>query len=602
MARKKISQLESATDVTASDFIQIVDVEDSDMAVSGTNKKATAQLLANELGKLTNVTATGSTTARSLANRFADTVNVKDFGAVGDGVADDTAAFTSALASENVVHVPIGVYRITSSLSFQNSDLVGEGWGSVIEGDIVAAANPLIKAGRSVFINNVSVRYKTSRVTGSETQGQRVLIATYGGPNDYALQRGSEIRNVFFGACGTAIYSPTNYAAFSVTLDTLEIDGYTFRGIDFNAPNRTGNVYRNIYIKSSLASPNAGFYLDGEESECVIDQLNVEHTQFSLAPVVLRDVRGLAASTIHIEGCDLTATDKSYVLFENSSGSIETLSVYYTRMSYNNTSVVRFGSINYDDVGTQYDPDVLRYLRIGVLHVKGIAQPDATLYPLYPSTRRGFSGSTITGFYLFERPATFTSRDFYVNVESYVWNCPTADNATYSAYPVGTNSNIAFINKGYRTKDVNGPWFTANQIMLGADTNNSHPLLFDRDAYSGSPSYTWWFDDNTGICHPASGNVGITCANQQTFRFTNQKLYPFVGNIDLGEAANKWANVYSNNFRPGDGTVIWTSGAGTPEGSIAAPIGSLYTDRSGGASTTLYVKQTGTGNTGWVAK
>jgi hypothetical protein len=32
----------------------------------------------------TNVTATGSTTARTLANRFADVVNVKDFGAVGD--------------------------------------------------------------------------------------------------------------------------------------------------------------------------------------------------------------------------------------------------------------------------------------------------------------------------------------------------------------------------------------------------------------------------------------------------------------------------------------------------------------------------------------
>jgi hypothetical protein len=49
MARKKISELELATDVTASDFIQIVDVEDSGMAVSGTNKKATAGLLANQI-------------------------------------------------------------------------------------------------------------------------------------------------------------------------------------------------------------------------------------------------------------------------------------------------------------------------------------------------------------------------------------------------------------------------------------------------------------------------------------------------------------------------------------------------------------------------
>lgn len=49
---KKISQLTSATDVTASDLIQIVDVEDGVMAPSGTNKKATAQLVANNLAKI----------------------------------------------------------------------------------------------------------------------------------------------------------------------------------------------------------------------------------------------------------------------------------------------------------------------------------------------------------------------------------------------------------------------------------------------------------------------------------------------------------------------------------------------------------------------
>jgi hypothetical protein len=41
---------------------------------------------------------------------------------------------------------------------------------------------------------------------------------------------------------------------------------------------------------------------------------------------------------------------------------------------------------------------------------------------------------------------------------------------------------------------------------------------------------------------------------------------------------------------------------GTPEGAVTAPVGSLALRDDGGASTTLYVKQSGTGNTGWVAK
>lgn len=52
----------------------------------------------------------------------------------------------------------------------------------------------------------------------------------------------------------------------------------------------------------------------------------------------------------------------------------------------------------------------------------------------------------------------------------------------------------------------------------------------------------------------------------------------------------------------GNGSVIWRTGAGTPEGAVTAPIGSLYTRTDGGANTTLYVKESGTGNTGWVAK
>ena len=44
------------------------------------------------------------------------------------------------------------------------------------------------------------------------------------------------------------------------------------------------------------------------------------------------------------------------------------------------------------------------------------------------------------------------------------------------------------------------------------------------------------------------------------------------------------------------------TGTGTPEGTISADVGSFFMRTDGGAGTSLYVKESGTGNTGWIAK
>jgi len=151
----KISQLEAATDITASDLMQVVDIEDTGMAPSGTNKKITAQLLADDLAGIVSdgginpaklssgalpsgvtATATGSTTARTLANRFADTVNVKDFGAIGNGVANDTAALQAAInfASTNgggTVFFPFGTYLVSAAIIIKNDIILDLGKSTI---------------------------------------------------------------------------------------------------------------------------------------------------------------------------------------------------------------------------------------------------------------------------------------------------------------------------------------------------------------------------------------------------------------------------------------------------------------------------------------
>lgn len=70
-----------------------------------------------------------------------------------------------------------------------------------------------------------------------------------------------------------------------------------------------------------------------------------------------------------------------------------------------------------------------------------------------------------------------------------------------------------------------------------------------------------------------------------------------------GLAANTFTEVQT---LPVGGLVIGTvkvlAGTGDPDAVVTAPIGSLFLRSDGGASTTLYVKESGTGSSGWVAK
>lgn len=94
-----------------------------------------------------NLAFTGSgtgATARSLSSKLGDFVSVKDFGAVGDGTTDDTAAIDAALtaASGAVLHFPPGTYKYVPS---------GSGFAPSASTKIYGYGATILKAGNGTL-------------------------------------------------------------------------------------------------------------------------------------------------------------------------------------------------------------------------------------------------------------------------------------------------------------------------------------------------------------------------------------------------------------------------------------------------------------------
>lgn len=151
------------------------------------------------------VKASGSTKLRTLGERFSDVVNVKDFGAIGDGVTDDTEAIQAAIAATGEPSVnaygtktlsaqvlfPKGDYLVSDSalLEFTNS-FIGLGANLLYQGE----KNPVgasfrntlfIDPCRSITIDGQVVPYVTRDGLINIGNGQLIIWPDLDGDGDY---------------------------------------------------------------------------------------------------------------------------------------------------------------------------------------------------------------------------------------------------------------------------------------------------------------------------------------------------------------------------------------------------------------------------------
>ena len=97
----------------------------------------------------------GGSVQRSVAGRLSERLSVLDFGAVGDGAADDTPAFLAASASASVVHVPVGTFRLTQPIPVENGcAIIGHG-----------PSSRLVRTGGGVLIDLRGSRCRVADLT-----------------------------------------------------------------------------------------------------------------------------------------------------------------------------------------------------------------------------------------------------------------------------------------------------------------------------------------------------------------------------------------------------------------------------------------------------
>ncbi|AUS02787.1 pectin lyase fold protein [Vibrio phage 2.275.O._10N.286.54.E11] len=117
-----------------------------------------------EDAKELNVISTGSTEARSLGDRFADVVNVKDFGAVGDGITDDSGFIQAAVDHSKSIFIPPGDYLLSKpiEISQSNSEIVGVKGESILRVDGSHSALTIINEFTAENVRVVSINFDTT--------------------------------------------------------------------------------------------------------------------------------------------------------------------------------------------------------------------------------------------------------------------------------------------------------------------------------------------------------------------------------------------------------------------------------------------------------
>lgn len=492
------------------------------------------------------VTATGGTVARTLAERFADTVNVLDYGAVGDGVTDDSAAFQAAVDTGKPVFVPSLSYIVATPVEIgDNTVIYGQGNGNYQSGPEIT---PTTAAFRSAT---------------PEAQLTGLLIS---------------------GLCFIGGSIVLDLGLFhAVTLENLSFDGPSVAAISIirgeqmslsNLTTRAATAGTSVGLLSLCDITVSTHDYSGWSGDLFIYRVTMDGLYASNSPVG----SGRCAWVIsHPEGFFSGADVSNVVGYMTSEGVM--------RLTDVEASV--FSALTAVDVGTGFTPSTGVYTFNSVFNCVFNAimiDPDGGSY--YAAFML-FTGSLQNSIFNSCYAPGDNSTIYGIKIalpdprQRAVFNA--CGGAIYSA-GASSLARAAFVCRG-----CNWTFSNIGSGQAGTPGSGENAISYQ----SRVTQYTAIND--AGLLNAATGILyqwtRATGAGNQAdfFRLTDT-------NTRFYAPTNPYHELVSNS-----GSAQWVAVSGTPEASVSAPVGSIASRVDGSTGTTLYVKSTGTGNTGWDA-
>ena len=214
-----------------------------------------------------NFTAQGfGAVTRTSTDKLSDMVSVKDFGAIGDGLVDDTLAIQQALAAHNSIYLPEGVYLISSTIALDAGQTIkGSGDASVI------------KANDNSFVA-VALTADFITLQNFKIEQGSIGLKLYG-LNRPCVQCNISDISIFAADIGVQLdgYNDTNKPCYWNNFDRVLVEQMTQHGFHLmrsgagDTPNANKFHACRAYSHGS-ASTGSGFYIEeGQFNNSLID-------------------------------------------------------------------------------------------------------------------------------------------------------------------------------------------------------------------------------------------------------------------------------------------------------------------------------------------